>query len=159
RALSLRNRHHDALQSYEKALGVDPDHPAALINAAGTLLTLDLPARALPLLDRLLARQPKLPIALHNRCVALLDLQRYEGVVADADTLLSLDPEDADAWYKKGMALSALRRYDEAFKAFDAAYAGRPNLPNLEGLRLHAKLFVCDWTDIDEEMARLRRHV
>ena len=159
RVLSLLNRHHDALHSYEKALGVDPDHPAALINAAGTLLNLNLSAKALPLLDRLLGRQPQLPIALHNRCVALLDLQRYDGVVADADTLLSIDPKDAEAWYKKGIALSALRRHDEAFKAFDAAYAGRPGLPGLEGRRLQAKLFICDWTDIGEEIARLRRHV
>jgi predicted O-linked N-acetylglucosamine transferase (SPINDLY family) len=159
RILSLLGRHHDALQTYEKALAVDPDHPAALINCAGTLLTLHLPAKALPLLDRLLRRQPSLPIALHNRCVALLDLQRYEAVVADADTLLSRDPQDADAWYKKGMALSALRRHEEAFKAFDAAYAGRPDLPCLEGRRLHAKMFICDWSDIAAEIARLRRHV
>jgi predicted O-linked N-acetylglucosamine transferase (SPINDLY family) len=159
RVLSLLNRHRDALQSYEKALGVDADHPAALINCAGAMLNLNLSNKALLLLDRLIGRQPKLPIALHNRCVALLDLHCYESVIADADTLLSLDPKDADAWYKKGMALSALRRHDEAFKAFDAAYTGRPSLPCLEGRRLHAKLFICDWSDIGQEIARLRRHV
>jgi len=159
RILSLLDRSHDALQSYEKALALDPDHPAALINCAGTLLNLHLPGRALPMLDRLLSREPRLQIALHNRCVALLDLHRHEDVIADADRLLAIDPHDADAWYKKGMALAALRRPDEAFKAFDGAYAGRPNLPGLEGRRLHAKMFICDWSDIDQEIARMRRHV
>jgi predicted O-linked N-acetylglucosamine transferase (SPINDLY family) len=159
RVLSLLDRSHDALQSYEKALALDPDHPAALINCAGTLLNLHQPIRALPMLDRLLSREPGLQIALHNRCVALLDLHRHEDVIADADRLLAIDPRDADAWYKKGMALAALRRSGEAFKAFDAAYAGRPSLPGLEGRRLHAKMFICDWSDIDQEIARLRRHV
>jgi predicted O-linked N-acetylglucosamine transferase (SPINDLY family) len=159
RVLSLLNRHRDALQSYEKALALNPDHPAALINCAGTLLSLQLPDRALPVLDRLLQRDPTSPIASHNRCIALLDLSRYEEVIAEADKLLSHHPKDADAWYKKGMALSALRRHADAFMAFDAAFALRPSLPCIEGRRLHAKMFICDWSNLGDEIARLRKHV
>ena len=159
RVYSLLGRTPEALRCYDEALALDPDHPAALINYAGAALQMHFPLRALVILDRLLQREPSSPIALRNRCIALLDLRRYEEVVADADKLLALDRQDAQAWYNRGMALSALRRQEDAFAAFDAAFAIQPNLPGLEGRRLHAKMFICDWSDIGQDIARLRRHV
>src|SRR5262249_35973298 len=81
RVLNCMNRHRDALESYERALALDPNHFAALTNYAGTLLTLHFPEKALPILDRLIEHHSSPSIALHNRCMALLDLGRYDEVI------------------------------------------------------------------------------
>jgi len=159
RVLMMLNKPQDALESCHQALAIDPDHVAALTNCAGLLLTLNLPAQALPLLDRLLAHDPASSIVSHNRCIALLDLARYREALAEAEKLLTHQPNDAAAWYKKGMALAALDRHHDAFTAFDAAFDLQPDLPELEGKRLHAKMQICDWSNINDEIARLRRHV
>ena len=227
RILNLLDRHQDALESYEKALAINPDHPAALMNYAGTLLSLHLPDKALPLLDRLLRLDPNSSIALHNRCIALIDLTRYEEAIAETDKLLARDKKDPEAWSKRGIAFARLQRYDdarlsyqksletrprsaavltllgnlnfkfqrfddavanydeaiaadekyapawlgrgnllaqfrhhqEAFAAFDRAYGLQPNLPSVEGNRLHSKMHICDWSNLAEEMLRLRKHV
>jgi protein O-GlcNAc transferase len=227
RILNLLNRHRDALESYEKALAIDPNHPAALMNYAGTLLTLHFPEKALPILDRLIEHHSSLSIALHNRCMALLDLGRHEEVIVATEKMLSRNPADADAWSKRGMAFAALHRYQdattayqksldveprsaavltvlgnlnvtlnrldeaatnydqaiaadknhaeawfgrgkmlrwlqrdrEAFDAFDRAYTLQPDLDFVEGFRLHAKLNICDWSNLGDEITRLRKNV
>ena len=39
-------------------------------------------------------------------------------------------------------------RYDQAFVAYDNAFALEPDLPDAQGVRLHAKLHLCDWRDL-----------
>ena len=48
-----------------------------------------------------------------------------------------------------------LKRYDEAFAAFDRALALKPDMKYATGARLVAKLFMCDWTDLETEAAQL----
>ena len=74
-----------ALQSYEKAIAVNPRHNLALLNQACTLLYLERSNEALRLFDSLLELMPDYPLALHNRAIALTDLRRYQEAVASAD--------------------------------------------------------------------------
>src|SRR5262249_32624802 len=65
----------------------------------------------------------------------------------------------AGAWYGRGNVFTNLMRYDEAFAAYDKALSIKPDLENVEGARLHAKMFLCDWTELEAETAQFLRGV
>jgi protein O-GlcNAc transferase len=46
-------------------------------------------------------------------------------------------------------------QYDKAFLSYQKALTLKPDLDNVEGLRLLAKLHLCDWTDLELETAQL----
>ena len=46
---------------------------------------------------------------------------------------------------------SELKRHNEAFAAYDKAFAINPDLIGVEGARLHAKTPLCSWTNFDKE--------
>ena len=49
--------------------------------------------------------------------------------------------------------------YERAFLDYNAAFRLDPDRDYLEGYRLHAKMHICDWTALPEEMASLIMHV
>jgi predicted O-linked N-acetylglucosamine transferase (SPINDLY family) len=51
--------------------------------------------------------------------------------------------------------LPILNRHDEAFAAYDKAFVLDPDLTGVEGDRLHAKMRVCDWSNVASECAHL----
>lgn len=53
------------------------------------------------------------------------------------------------------MVLTRHNLHADAFAAFDRAFALKPELPYLEGYRLHAKQHLCDWTGLEAEFDRL----
>ena len=48
-----------------------------------------------------------------------------------------------------------MRRYPEAFAAYDAAFRLDPTLKYVQGRRLHVKMTMCDWSNLDAERAQL----
>ena len=123
---------------------------------------------------RTLAAEPNNLTAQRNLCDALVGLKRYKEAIACYDKVLGLDPEHAMAWKKRGAALeatgrkgdyaepspasrdaqawalragflAAYRRYDEAVAACDRALAIDPRNLSALRIRLHSKLFACDW--------------
>lgn len=51
--------------------------------------------------------------------------------------------------------LEKLRRYEGALVAYDKALSIRPDLEGIEGLRLLAKMNLCNWDNLDDEIGRL----
>ncbi len=50
-----------------------------------------------------------------------------------------------------------LKRHDEALAAYERAVAVKPDLKYAKGDRLHVKLTLSDWTDLDKEAPILCR--
>ena len=48
-----------------------------------------------------------------------------------------------------------LKRPEDALASYDKAIALKPDLAELEGLRLHTKMHLCDWSNFDAEYAHL----
>jgi predicted O-linked N-acetylglucosamine transferase (SPINDLY family) len=71
------------------------------------------------------------------------------------DAALKSDPRLAEAWVGRGAAFADLGRYDEALSAYDKAFALRPDLDHIAGLRLYAKLWTCNWQAFDDECAKV----
>ena len=97
--------------------------------------------------------------AFNNRGIALKDLGRLDEAMASYDKAIALKPGYLEALNNRGNLFLKQGRYDGAFADFDQAYSLNPDMRFVEGCRLHAKMHMCDWSNLEEEMERLAQHV
>lgn len=131
-----------------------------LLQSANSLLQLARWPEALTCYESYLKTQPRSAEAWHNRGIALSQMQRLPEAVDSFDKVLALEPNSAQAWSSRGNALLEQKLYEEAVHDYDQAIALNPENGSARGYRLLAKLWCCDWRDLDEEivkvLARLR---
>lgn len=145
----------EALMSFDRALAMMPAHVEAWTNRGTVLQELGRSADALASFDRALALTPLHVTALFNRANALRHLKRHDEALASYDRVLGLKPDHAEAHDGRGVLLQELRRYPEAFAAYDTAYRLDPTLKYVQGRRLHVKMTMCEWSNLDAERAEL----
>ena len=154
-ALRELKRLDEALSSFDQAVAMIPAHVEAWTNRGTVLQELGRSAEALLSFDRALALTPLHVSALFNRAHALRHLKRHDEALASYDRVLALKPDHAEAHDGRGVLLQELRRYPEALAAYDTAYRLDPNLKYVQGRRLHVKMAMCDWSNLDAERAEL----
>ena len=158
-ALSDLNRLDEALASYDKALALKPDYAEAYSNRGNTLRDFNRLDEALASCDKALALKPDYAKAYINRANTLKDLNRLDEALASYDMALALKPDYAEAYSNRGNTLSDLNRLDEALASYDKALALKPDYEFLEGMRLHFRMKLCQWTDFPEEIEALVKGV
>ena len=143
--LQLGGAYEEAVGSYERALRVRPDFPAALNNLGHSLRMLRRIQQALAIFARALALQPDYAMALNNQGLALLDLQRVPEALRSFDEALEVQPAFAEALSNRGAALLAAKRFAEAAETFEHLVAIAPHLGGARGSLLYARRHCCDW--------------
>jgi predicted O-linked N-acetylglucosamine transferase (SPINDLY family) len=116
---------------------------------------------ALKAFQRALDIKPNFAEAWLGRGRVLLALNQYKDAVAAYDRALESKADFAQAWFGRGMTALCLAQYDQAFLGFhNALTLERDELDYAEGLRLLAKLYLCDWTELmvetEQSLSRLR---
>jgi protein O-GlcNAc transferase len=139
----------EALASCDKAIALWPGFAEAYGNRANALYDLGRLAEALASCDKAIALKPDVPETHSARGNILYDLKRPDEALASFDRAIALKPDFARAWSGRGDVLNDLRRLDEACASFDKALALDPDLFGAEGMRLHLKMGLCDWTNFD----------
>jgi protein O-GlcNAc transferase len=152
-------RHDDALTAYDKALTLKPDLAEAWLDRGKILAKLNQDNNALAAFDRALTLKPDLAEAWLGRGNVFFDFRRYDEAIAAYDKALALKPDLAGVWYRRGNIFFDFKRYDEAIAAYDKALALNNELTGAEGLRIHAKMNICNWDNHDTECTRLIRSV
>ncbi len=122
-ALKHLGRLDEALASYDRAIGLEPDYVEAHNDRGIVLEALRRPADALASFERALALRPDYIDALYNRANALKDLGQLEAAVTSYDRVLALKADHPQALNNRGNALLALRRLEEARASYDRAIA------------------------------------
>jgi len=144
-----------AVASYDKAIALKPDYAEAYSNRGLALQELNQLDAAAASYDKSIALKPDLAGAWLGRGNVFDKLRRYEEALGAYDKALALKPDLAEAWLGRGNVFSELKRYDEALAAYDNALTLKPDLTAIEGLRLHTKMHLCDWSNFDAECSRL----
>jgi protein O-GlcNAc transferase len=147
-------RYGDASTAYDKALELKPDFAEAWVGRGNALNALKRHDDALAACERALTLNPDLAEAWVGRGNVLTTLNRYDDAFAACERALTLDPDLAEAWLGCGIVLTNLARYADAFAAYDKALALEPDLSDAAGGRLHSKLYICDWTNLEAELAQ-----
>ncbi len=115
-----------ALQAYDRALALQPNHVEAIANRGAALHELGRFDDALAAAERAAALNGAYPPAHLNRGLALAALQRHEEALVAYARALALKNDYADAHANRAAALFALQRYDEALASYDRALSIDP---------------------------------
>jgi predicted O-linked N-acetylglucosamine transferase (SPINDLY family) len=82
-------------------------------------------------------------------------MQRFDEAVASFDQVLALRPDSAQTWSNRANALLEQKRYEEAIADYNQALALDPEGGSARGYRLLAKLWCCDWRNLDTDIAEV----
>ncbi len=96
-----------AIESYEKALSLDPKLTEASVNLTAALLDAGEAERALPVIERGLANSPGHPGLLYNRALASSAAGKTTEAVAAYREALAADPQNVEIKYGYAEALVA----------------------------------------------------
>jgi tetratricopeptide (TPR) repeat protein len=119
--LELR-RGGEALQSFERALALSPEHPDALGNYGNALLMLNRPEAAVAAYDRALRLLPEHAGLLTNRAVALRRLDRPREALMSVRRALVGEPGFAEARFVEAVAALTLGDFDAGWRGYEARW-------------------------------------
>lgn len=154
-ALSALCRFEDALASYDRAVALAPNFAVAHAGRGNMLAELVRPREAVAAFDRALALNADQVQVWFRRGNACFELRNFGEAIASYDRALALKPNFADAWLGRANALVNSQHYEQAIAAYDKALAAEPGLNYAEGLRLFAKLQICDWSGYAQDRERV----
>jgi protein O-GlcNAc transferase len=145
--------HDEALVAYDKALALAPDLTEAWLGRGYALIELRRNREALSAFDRAEAYMPNLVEAWLGRGSAFYALNRYGEALAAYSKALTLKPNLPEALRNCGNAYVQLKELDKALRAYDRALAIKPDFKLTKGGRLHVKLQLSDWTNLNAEIS------
>lgn len=148
-------RWREALASYDAAVAIQSGHAASYAGRANVLRELNDLEAALESCDRALALDARCAEAYATRGNVLHQLFRPEEALAMHDQAVAHRPDFAAAYANRGNVLNTLQRYREAVESYDRAIALGFEPARLQSLRLHSRIRICDWSDLDADVARL----
>jgi predicted O-linked N-acetylglucosamine transferase (SPINDLY family) len=151
--LQSLGRREEALASFDAAITARLDYADAFVNRGGALQQLERWDDALASYDQALTIKPDFAQAHNSRGATLKALGRLEEAVASYGRAIALRSDYAEAFHNRGIALRDLQRFAEAVADFDRAMAFKFRDRYLRGSRLHAKMHICDWSNLDAEMS------
>jgi protein O-GlcNAc transferase len=154
-AFYVLGRWDEALAAYDKALALGPDLAEAWGGRGNVLSELRRYDEAFAAFDKALALKPDLVSAQVGRGYVFYLLGRLDEAMAAYDKALAVRPDMAEAWGGRGNVSISRKRFDEAFFAYDKAFSFNPDLTSVEGARLHCKMHICDWHNLDIERQNL----
>jgi len=127
----------------------------SLLQSANSLLQLGRRPEALTCYESYLKAHPDSAEAWHNHGIALSQMERFGEAVASFDKVLALRPDSAQTWSNRGNALLEQKRYEEGIGDYDKALALDPEHGSARGYRLLAKLWCCDWRNLEADIAEV----
>jgi protein O-GlcNAc transferase len=144
-----------ALESFDAALTIRPDYADALVNRGGVLQELERLPEALASYDKALAASPDCAQALNNQGTTLKGLGRLDEALSSYERAIALQPDYAEAFYNRAIVLREMNRFQDSISDYDRAIALKLGDRYLKGARLHAKMLICDWSSLDEDVSQL----
>jgi predicted O-linked N-acetylglucosamine transferase (SPINDLY family) len=147
-ALQELKNYSAAVSNYDQAIALKPDYAEAVCNRGNALQALRQFDAALASYEEVISLKPNMAEAFYNRGNALRELDQLNCAVASYDLAIAQKPEMAEAHYNRGITLQTLKLFDEAVDSYDKAFDLNPDVEFLLGIRQHARMFSCDWSNI-----------
>ena len=139
RSLAGEGRLDEAVDRYDRALELDPDCLLACVAKAIALMKMDMPGRALEVLEGFKIREddPLASWAFFQKGRALYYLGRPDESISCLDMVKRSDSNYADSRFNKAVVLEDCYdvgrrrgRLEEALLCYDEAVAAKPNYPD-----------------------------
>lgn len=149
----------EALERFGLAVQLEPNYCFPLNGMGLALDKLGRGHEALAAFDAAIRADPKFASAYINRAVSLNAMGHKDEALATLDRAIVLAPNNANAHGNRSTLLAELGRKVEAFESLQNALKINADFPFGRGMRLHYKMYVCDWSDHATELADLLARV
>jgi tetratricopeptide (TPR) repeat protein len=126
-ALYFEYRYEESIESYKKALEIDPEMVEAWLGISKPLRKLKRYEEAIAANDRAIQIQPSNPWGWFGKGYALTDLQKHEEAISAYEKAIQIKPDKHYFWRNKGYALTKLARYEEAIFSLEKSLNISPN--------------------------------
>jgi protein O-GlcNAc transferase len=150
-------RYDEAIVAYDKALTFNSALAEAWLGRGNIFTNLNSYDEAIGAYNEALALKPDLAAAWLGRGNIFAGLKQHDEALSAYGRALTLIPDLAEAWLGRGNVHYELTHFDEAVKAFDIALELKADIA--EGMRLDAKLHLCNWTNFYAESQHLASSV
>ena len=148
-----------ALQCFDQALALDPSYAEAHAHRGYALKLLQRLAEALASCERAIELAPDLVSGWNHRGIVLADLGRTQEALQAYEQAIRVQPGYAFAHHNRALLLQSQKRLDEAAQGFAQALALRADDEFWTGTLYLARLEICDWTDFDATVARMKADI
>ncbi len=145
---TLLRQYDNAFAAYDRALSLKSDLAEAWLGRGNVHALLKQNDMAFAAYDRALSLNSDLAEAWLGRGNVYALLKQYDKAFAAYGRALSLKSDLAEAWLGRANIYTQLKQYEDAVAAYDHVLRLNPDLKYAEGLRLYAKMQLCDWTNI-----------
>lgn len=144
------------LETAERALALDPEHPDALRDKAAALRALDRPGEAADAMARLLRALPDSAADRLEYGALLAEQSRWQAAIEQFEAVARLVPDDARAWHNLAVAHQALGHLQDATDAWDRVIGLSPDDAQALACRAEIAADLSDWpaAAADYEAAR-----
>lgn len=148
-------RSDEALAAYDQAIALNARLPLAYLNRASLLQERNQLAEALADYDRALEIDPAYVDGHFRRGLLLKVLGQWDAAIVSFDRAIALNQNLPEAYCNRASALVALNKLEAALASYDQGFTLNPDLRLLLALRLHTKMYLCDWKELDADVQRL----
>ena len=145
----------DALSAYDTALALNPNLAQAWLGRGTVLNLLKRLQEALAAFDRALKLNSNLAEAWFGCGNSFQGTAQLDRALAAYQRALALDPNLAEACVGIGNAFVLSKQFEKALDAYDEALRLKSDLKYIKGGRLHVKLQLSDWENLDLEISDL----
>jgi predicted O-linked N-acetylglucosamine transferase (SPINDLY family) len=159
RGVGLRklDRYDDARVSFSKAIALKPHYADALRSRSEASLRLEDFGAALADAGQARALDSGNAEAYQLCADALAKLGRADEALENYDRAIALKPGNVEAVYNRAIHLLSMRRFEEAVQGLTQVLELDPDCPYARGSLVFGKLCVCDWRNLDGELAAVRQ--
>jgi len=111
-------RYTEAVDCFDRALGLNPVYEKALVARGSALLTVGRVEEAYADLSRAIEIDPADAVAYYTRGLVYEQVNNYEGAAEDYTAALVIKPDNVDCLFRRGLAYRELGKTDEALADF-----------------------------------------
>jgi predicted O-linked N-acetylglucosamine transferase (SPINDLY family) len=142
-----------ALAFLDRAIAIAPQDFQSHSNRAAALGQLRRYREALESCDRAISLRPDHSQTHIHRGNVLTELGRVDEALSSYERAIASGPQLAEGHAALASLLDRLNRKAEALRSYERALKINPDLDFLAGVRLHLKMHLCDWRDLEAEIA------
>jgi predicted O-linked N-acetylglucosamine transferase (SPINDLY family) len=140
---------------FTRVLDLNPLHVSALTERGFLLNRLERHADALADFDRVLSLGRDHVAAWLGRGIALARLNQEDEALLSFSEALRLDSTNPLTLYNRAALLSSAKRFEEASRDLEELLDRTPDFPLARGLFVDAKLHLCDWRGLAEQVTEI----
>ena len=154
-ALAEQHQYREAITNYDKAINFKNNYYNAYLNKGIALKNIEKYEEAIKYFILCIKINPADSKIYNNLGNLFTKQKKFKNALKAYDKAISLQDRFAEAYGNRGEINQQLGNFNQAIKNYEKAITLNSNLDYLQGKLLHAKMYINDWKNFDEQLENL----